>query len=184
MRNVFTESERYAAASVDDIKAGQSGKGGRIAPAPLNDGGEGQGTTAASDRRNGPAVVTDNPSSNSRHQQVFPYVHPFDHPLLWDGHATLVDEVVARGVAFDCGVTNVGGGLLVGIVAGLRRNGLAQVPVIAAETEGAASVHASVAAGEPVTLPAIASIACPVGRGGSHDTPSTSRRSPPSRAWP
>ena len=92
------------------------------------------------------------------------YVHPFDHPLLWEGHATLIDEVVAAGATFDCVVTAVGGGgLLAGIVEGLRRNGLAHVPVIAAETEGAASLHASLTAGELVTLPAITSIATSLG---------------------
>ncbi len=92
------------------------------------------------------------------------YVHPFDDPLLWDGHATLIDEVVREGVAFDAVVTSVGGGgLLAGIVEGLRRNGLAQVPVIAVETEGAASYAAALAAGEPVTLPAITSIATSLG---------------------
>jgi L-serine/L-threonine ammonia-lyase len=92
------------------------------------------------------------------------YVHPFDDPLLWAGHATLVDEVVAAGVAFDAVFTSVGGGgLLAGIVEGLQRNGLAHVPVIAAETDGAASYAAALAAGEPVTLPAITSIATSLG---------------------
>lgn len=92
------------------------------------------------------------------------YVHPFDHPLLWDGHATLIDEVVAAGAAFDCVVTAVGGGgLLAGIVAGLKRNGLGHVPVIAVETEGAATLYRSVEAGEIVTLPAITSIATSMG---------------------
>ncbi|AGS23917.1 pyridoxal-phosphate dependent enzyme [Rhizobium etli] len=92
------------------------------------------------------------------------YVHPFDHPLLWDGHATLIDEVVAKGAAFDCVVTSVGGGgLLAGIVAGLRRNGLSDVPVIAVETEGAASFHASLEANDRISLPAITSIATSLG---------------------
>jgi L-serine/L-threonine ammonia-lyase len=92
------------------------------------------------------------------------YVHPFDDPLLWDGHATLIDEVVRAGARFDAVVTSVGGGgLLAGIVEGLRRNGLGQVPVIAVETEGAASYAAALAAGEPVTLPAITSIATSLG---------------------
>jgi L-serine/L-threonine ammonia-lyase len=91
-------------------------------------------------------------------------VHPFDDPLLWDGHATLIDEVVRAGARFDAVVTSVGGGgLLAGIVEGLRRNGLGQVPVIAVETEGAASYAAALAAGEPVTLPAITSIATSLG---------------------
>ena len=92
------------------------------------------------------------------------YVHPFDDPLLWDGHATLIDEVVSAGVAFDCVVASVGGGgLLAGVVEGLRRNGLPHVPVVAVETEGAASFAAALAAGEPVTLPAITSIATSLG---------------------
>ena len=92
------------------------------------------------------------------------YVHPFDDPLLWDGHATLIDEVVHEGAAFDCVVTSVGGGgLLAGIALGLRRNGLGHVPVIAVETEGAASFAAALEAGTPVTLPAITSIATSLG---------------------
>jgi L-serine/L-threonine ammonia-lyase len=92
------------------------------------------------------------------------YVHPFDDPLLWQGHATLIDEVVRAGVAFDAVFTSVGGGgLLAGIVEGLRRNGLHAVPVIAVETEGAASYAAALATGAPVTLPAITSIATSLG---------------------
>jgi L-serine/L-threonine ammonia-lyase len=92
------------------------------------------------------------------------YVHPFDDPLLWDGHATLIDEVVQSGVVFDAVVTCVGGGgLLAGIVHGLRRNGLHKVPVIAVETDGAASFAAALQAGHPVTLPAITSIATSLG---------------------
>ncbi|MDQ0422232.1 L-serine/L-threonine ammonia-lyase [Peteryoungia aggregata LMG 23059] len=92
------------------------------------------------------------------------YVHPYDHPLLWEGHATLIDEVVKAGAEFDCVVTSVGGGgLLAGIVEGLRRNGLREIPVIAVETEGAASLNAAVVAKERVTLPAITSIANSLG---------------------
>ncbi|RVT40266.1 pyridoxal-phosphate dependent enzyme [Sphingobium algorifonticola] len=92
------------------------------------------------------------------------HVHPFDHPLLWDGHATLIDEVVRAGATFDCVVTSVGGGgLLLGILAGLARNGLGDIPVIAVETEGAASLHAALAADRVVSLPAITSIATSLG---------------------
>lgn len=92
------------------------------------------------------------------------YVHPFDHPLLWDGHATLIDEVVAAGLEFDAVITAVGGGgLFAGIVQGLHRNGLEQVPVIAVETLGADSLSQSLRAGEAITLPAITSIATSLG---------------------
>jgi L-serine/L-threonine ammonia-lyase len=92
------------------------------------------------------------------------YLHPFDDPLLWQGHSTLIDEVVATGEPFDCVVTSVGGGgLLLGILEGLKRNGLGHIPVIAVETEGAASLHASLDAGRLVTLPAILSVATSLG---------------------
>ena len=92
------------------------------------------------------------------------YVHPFNHPLVWDGHATVIDEVVGSGALFDCVVTSVGGGgLLVGIVTGLRRNSLSHVPVIAVETIGADSLHQSISAGRVITLPAITSIATSLG---------------------
>jgi L-serine/L-threonine ammonia-lyase len=92
------------------------------------------------------------------------YVHPFDHPLLWDGHATLIDEVVAAKAGFDCVIASVGGGgLLSGIIEGLHRNGRQDVPVIAVETVGAESLHQSLAAGERITLPAITSIAGTLG---------------------
>ncbi len=96
------------------------------------------------------------------------YVPPFDHPDIWDGNATLIDEAVAQshaiGVEFDAVICSVGGGgLMCGILQGLHRNGMAQVPLIAAETEGAASLHAAVRAGELVSLPAISSIATTLG---------------------
>lgn len=91
-------------------------------------------------------------------------VHPFEHPDTWDGHATLVDEVVEAGLEPAHVVLSVGGGgLLCGVVQGLRAHGLTQVPVLAVETEGAASFHDSVKAGHPVTLPAITTIALTLG---------------------
>ncbi|HYD96773.1 MAG TPA: pyridoxal-phosphate dependent enzyme [Noviherbaspirillum sp.] len=96
------------------------------------------------------------------------YVPPFDHPDIWDGNATLIDEAVAQahehGRDFDAVICAVGGGgLLCGVLEGLHRNGKAHVPVIAVETAGAASLHAAVQAGQLVTLPAITSIATTLG---------------------
>lgn len=92
------------------------------------------------------------------------FLHPFDDPLLWDGHATMVDEMARQGPKPDAIVVSVGGGgLLCGVVAGLRRNGWSDVPVVAVETEGAASLHASLTAGRRVTLDTIASIATSLG---------------------
>ncbi|MFZ6745653.1 pyridoxal-phosphate dependent enzyme [Undibacterium sp. JH2W] len=91
------------------------------------------------------------------------YIPPFDHADIWDGNATMIDEVAGK-LDFDVVICSVGGGgLLSGIALGLERNGLGHIPIIASETEGAASLHAAVQAGELVTLPAITSIASTLG---------------------
>jgi L-serine/L-threonine ammonia-lyase len=92
------------------------------------------------------------------------FVHPFDDPLLWEGHATMIDEVAAEGLRPDAVVLAVGGGgLLCGVLQGLSAHGWRDVPVVAVETEGAASLAAAVAAGRPVQLPAITSVATSLG---------------------
>jgi L-serine/L-threonine ammonia-lyase len=92
------------------------------------------------------------------------FIHPFDDPLLWEGHAGMIDEVARDGGRPDAVVLAVGGGgLLSGVVAGLRRQGWDDVPVFAVETVGADSYAQSLAAGERVELAAIASIATSLG---------------------
>ncbi|MCF7534012.1 pyridoxal-phosphate dependent enzyme [Pseudomonas petrae] len=92
------------------------------------------------------------------------FIHPFDDPLLWSGHATLIDEVAELGQKPDVVVLSVGGGgLLCGVVEGLRRNGWQDIPVIAVETEGAASFHAAIMAGKPVEIEGISSVATSLG---------------------
>ena len=92
------------------------------------------------------------------------FLHPFDDPLLWQGHASLVDEVVRSGVKPAVIVLSVGGGgLLSGVMEGLHRNGWIDVPVIAVETEGADALAQSIRAGSRVALSAITSIATSLG---------------------
>ena len=92
------------------------------------------------------------------------FLHPFDNPLLWQGHATMMDEVAASGLKPDAVVLSVGGGgLLCGVAEGLHRNGWADVPILAVETEGAASYHAALQAGGPVDIAQITSIATSLG---------------------
>jgi len=92
------------------------------------------------------------------------FIHPFDDPLLWEGHASLIDEVAQAGERPDAVVLSVGGGgLLCGVHEGLRRNGMEDVPIIAVETEGAASLAKSVAAGRRIELDTIASVATSLG---------------------
>lgn len=96
------------------------------------------------------------------------YVPPFDHEDIWEGHSTLVSEVhqqmpasTGPPSAIVCSVG--GGGLFNGIQIGLEKVGWQDVPVLALETEGAASLAASLKAGELVTLPGISTQATSLG---------------------
>jgi L-serine/L-threonine ammonia-lyase len=92
------------------------------------------------------------------------YVPAFDHPLLWEGHSTLVDEVLEVCPQVDVMVTSVGGGgLLAGILTGLIRHGRTDCRIVACETEGAASFAAAMKVGHPVRLPRIDTVATSLG---------------------
>lgn len=70
------------------------------------------------------------------------YMHPFDDPDIWTGHASVIDEVAEAGIIPDLIVLSVGGGgLMSGVVEGVRRNGWPDIPILAVETDGAASLH-------------------------------------------
>ncbi|XP_076344849.1 serine dehydratase-like isoform X2 [Tachypleus tridentatus] len=89
------------------------------------------------------------------------YVTPFDHPMVWDGHSTMIEELHSQlAVCPSVIVCSVGGGgLLCGILSGLAKVGWQDVPVVAMETKGAESFNVSVKAGHIVRLPEITSIA-------------------------
>jgi len=92
------------------------------------------------------------------------FLHPFDDPLLWQGHASMIDEVARAGLVPDAIVLSVGGGgLLCGVAEGLQRNGWGHVPVLAVETQGADSFAQSLSANKRVELPAITSVATSLG---------------------
>jgi len=92
------------------------------------------------------------------------FLHPFDDPLLWTGHATMIDEVAATGNKPDAVLLSIGGGgLLAGVMEGLARNGWGDVSVLAAETQGAASLHAAMQAGQPTAIDKVTSIATSLG---------------------
>lgn len=95
------------------------------------------------------------------------YVSPFDDPLLWAGHASIVRELVddLRGAKPAAIVVSVGGGgLFLGVAAGCEEVGWGDVPIVAAETAGADSFAAMMhAGGRVVQLDAISSIAKSLG---------------------
>jgi L-serine/L-threonine ammonia-lyase len=88
------------------------------------------------------------------------YVSPFDHPTIWAGNSTMIDELRTQIGKPGAVVAAVGGGgLLLGILEGLRRQGWDDVPVYACETEGTASFAATSRAGKLVTLPTVSGVA-------------------------
>ncbi|EXJ79504.1 hypothetical protein A1O1_08768 [Capronia coronata CBS 617.96] len=95
------------------------------------------------------------------------YVPPFDHPDVWDGNATVMQEIVSQlgGEPPDIILCSVGGGgLLNGIMQEIDRNGWnGKVHVVAMETAGADSLNQSIKAGHLVTLDRITSQATSLG---------------------
>lgn len=100
------------------------------------------------------------------------YVPPFDHADVWDGNATLIEELeeqMGERGGYDAVVCSVGGGgLFVGLMQALERRGRLggegrPVRVLAMETEGAHSLAHSLKNKELSRLPAITSIATSLG---------------------
>lgn len=88
------------------------------------------------------------------------FIHPFDDPLLWAGHATLIDEIAISGLKPDAIILSVGGGgLLAGAAIGLLRNNWSDIPIIAVETKGTASYHAAIKANQPVDIGKVSGVA-------------------------
>lgn len=87
-------------------------------------------------------------------------IPPFNHPTIWSGHSSMVDEFVQQCEKPSAIVVAVGGGgLACGILEGLHRHGWNDVPLFVVETEGAASFAASVKANKLVTLSEVNTIA-------------------------
>jgi L-serine/L-threonine ammonia-lyase len=92
------------------------------------------------------------------------YISPFDHPTIWRGHSTIIDEIVGQCKKPDIIILSVGGGgLLCGIIEGLERHGWHDIPIVAVETEGTASLASSISAGKLVTLDRISGVATSLG---------------------
>lgn len=99
------------------------------------------------------------------------YVPPFDHPDIWAGNSTLVDELRQQFHELGEGVPDVvacsvgGGGLLNGIVQSMEELGGAWDGTVAlgVETAGADSLAKAMEANEHITLPGITSQATSLG---------------------
>ena len=92
------------------------------------------------------------------------YISPFNHPIIWEGHASMIHEAAKQGKKPGAIILSVGGGgLLLGVLQGLYDVGWQDVPVVTVETEGAASFAKSVQAGKLITLDKINTIATSLG---------------------
>ncbi len=113
------------------------------------------------------------------------YVHPFDDPEIWAGHASMIDEAATQLQARPGAVVVAvgGGGLLCGVLLGMQRVGWGDVPVLAVETTGAASLGAAMAADALVTLPRIDTLATTLGAATVAAEALAWTRRRPVRAW-
>ena len=99
------------------------------------------------------------------------YCHPYDHPDVWEGHSSLVDEVAEQLEGEEEGAPEVlvcsvgGGGLFNGIMEGVARRvgGWGETQVLALETRGADSLARALEKDELIALPGITSIATSLG---------------------
>lgn len=99
---------------------------------------------------------------------IYPiYCHPFDNSLIWDGHASMVDEIFQEQLSYSdsqkvksiaCSVG--GGGLYNGIMKGLKQNRTSKdTSVMLVETNQAPTLLETIKAGEVFTLDSVNSLA-------------------------
>lgn len=99
------------------------------------------------------------------HKEKATYIPPFDHPTIWEGNATVIDECHEQLESPpDLVITAVGGGgYFCGVVAGIERNGWKNTKIATAETIGSASLHDSIKAKKLITLEKITTQATTLG---------------------
>lgn len=92
------------------------------------------------------------------------YIHPFDHPTIWDGNASVIDECDTQMSPPDLVLVAVGGGgYFCGVVEGIERNNWKTTQIVTAETHGAASMKQALENKTLVTLDTINTIASSLG---------------------
>ena len=93
------------------------------------------------------------------------YIPPFDHPLIFYGNSSLIEEIrsdancIIDAIVVTCG----GGGLLSGVLQGCKRFGMYDTDILVAETEGAASYAAAKKNDKPTSIQKISTIATTLG---------------------
>ncbi|MDQ3692374.1 MAG: pyridoxal-phosphate dependent enzyme [Chloroflexota bacterium] len=94
-----------------------------------------------------------------RHQHGLHFVHPFGDPMIIAGQATVALEILDDRPDLEAIVVPVGGGGLLAGIGLVIKELRPDVRVVGVEPEGAAAVSRSLAAGAPVTLERIETVA-------------------------
>lgn len=101
---------------------------------------------------------------NMMAEEHLAYIPPFDHPIIWEGHSSIIGELQKAHVKPDAIIVSVGGGgLMTGLIHGLYAIGWQDVAIITAETQGADSLAAAVKAKKRISLPKIDTVAVTLG---------------------
>lgn len=91
------------------------------------------------------------------------FVHPFEGPAVATGTGIVGLEICEQCEEFDAVIVPVGGGGLIGGIANAVKRLRPSCEVIGVEPEGADTMHRSLAAGEPVEIDAVRTIADSLG---------------------
>ena len=89
----------------------------------------------------------------------YTFIHPFDDPAVATGQGTIAMEIIKEQPTVDYILVPVGGGGLAAGVSTLAKLLNPKIKVIGVEPAGANCLQASLAAGKPVTLPSVSTIA-------------------------
>ena len=109
-----------------------------------------EGTTSVQRRRRAEAVAA---------ERGLTMVPPFDHPEIIAGQGTVGREILEDHPSVDTVYAPIGGGGLIAGVAAAVKQQRPAARIVGVEPVGAAAMARSVAAGAPVTLDSVASIA-------------------------
>jgi len=92
-------------------------------------------------------------------ERGYTFVSPFDDVTLMEGHSSLGLELLEDLPDLDAVVVPIGGGGLIGgIILGLRAKG-SKAAIVGVEPQGASAMHRSLEAGRPVRLDRVSTIA-------------------------
>ena len=92
-------------------------------------------------------------------QQHLTFIHPFDDDAVIAGQGTLGLEMLQQHPEIEAVVVPIGGGGLIGGIACAIKETNPKIQIIGVQTARLPSMKAAVAAGQPVTLPAAATVA-------------------------